>query len=94
MRFGDRLSISHYPAFASPCLLQKGTDMKDHTSSNVIHDQRADWAEQQLMRRCRVNASAARLVGELAGIQAASRSIDEIVQRALVRLAITKRGAR
>jgi hypothetical protein len=68
--------------------------MQDQHSSNVIHHQRADWAEQQLMRGCGVDALAARVGGELAGYQPATRSIDEIVQRALVRLAIAKRGAR
>ena len=64
--------------------------MQDARSSNVIHHQRANWAEQRLIRQCRIQEATARVVGELAGIRAASGSTDEIVERALVRLALVK----
>ena len=51
-------------------------------------------AEQRLIRQCRINEPTARVVGELAGIQAASRSTDEIVQTALAALALLKQGTR
>ena len=46
--------------------------MQDHFK--IIEHPRASWAEQRLIRQCRVDAPTARVVGELAGIRAASAS--------------------
>jgi hypothetical protein len=58
------------------------------TTAKIVEHPCASWAQRRLMQRCQIGAPAARVVGELAGIQAASRSTDEIVQTALVRPSI------
>jgi hypothetical protein len=60
--------------------------------SNIVEHLRAGWAEQWLIRQCRIDEPTARVVGELAGIQAACLSTDEIIARALARVAQVKRG--
>ena len=66
--------------------------MEKQTYSNIVEYPLAGWAEQQTMRRCQIGAPAARVGSELAGIRATSRSTDEIIERALARLALVGPG--